>query len=125
MNTGKGKMEEVEAALKQLLAGRVWSASLGRELESKRICLSDLLLDKQRKNVIKPADVPLIRQALGELQKNFQEEVKRVLLTEPELSQSILCNYNIIVVAFTTADQAPQPWIGPMPGEGPGNFGQL
>ena len=86
MNTGKGKMEEVEAALKQLLAGRVWSASLGRELESKRICLSDLLLDKQRKNVIKPADVPLIRQALGELQKNFQEEVKRVLLTEPELA---------------------------------------
>ena len=43
----------------------------------------------------------------------------------PTLSQSILCNYNIIVVAFTTADQAPQPWIGPMPGEGPGNFGQL
>lgn len=71
MNTGKGKMEEVEAALKQLLAGRVWSASLGRELESKRICLSDLLLDKQRKNVIKPADVPLIRQALDELRKNF------------------------------------------------------
>lgn len=86
MNTGKGKMEEVEAVLKRLLAGRVWSASLGRELESKRISLSDLLLDKQRKNVIKPADVTLIRQALGELQKNFQEEVKRVLLTEPELA---------------------------------------
>ena len=79
-------MEEVEAVLKRLLAGRVWPASLGRELESKRICLSDLLLDKQRKNVIKPADVPLIRQALGELRKNFQEEVKKVLQTEQEMA---------------------------------------
>ena len=84
MNTGKGKMEEVEAVLERLLAGRVWSASLGRELESKRICLSDLLLDKQRLNVIKPADVPLIRQALGELRKNFREAVKQVLQTEIE-----------------------------------------
>lgn len=83
-------MEEVEAAFKRLLAGRVWPASLGRELESKRICLSDLLLDKQRKNVIKPADVPLIRQALGELRKNFQEEVKKVLQTEPELAWLLL-----------------------------------
>lgn len=79
-------MGEVEEALKRQLAGRVWSASLRRQLESKDICLSDLLLDKQRLNVIKPADVPLISQALGELQKNFQEEVKRVLLTEPELA---------------------------------------
>lgn len=77
-------MEEVEEALKRQLAGRVWSASLCRQLESKDICLSDLLLDKQRLNVIKPADVPLIRQALGELQKNFREAVKQVLQTEIE-----------------------------------------
>lgn len=75
-------MGEVEEALKRQLAGRVWSAGLRRQLESKDICLSDLLLDKQRLNVIKSADVPLIRQALDELQQNFREAVKQVLQTE-------------------------------------------
>lgn len=77
-------MEDGEEALKRRLAGRVWSDSLRRQLENKDICLSDLLLDKQRLNVIKPADVPLISQALDELQKNFREAVKQVLQTKIE-----------------------------------------